>query len=152
MTPRGPIRRKALLSAVRGFMGTFVSRYTEHGGYWLFGFLVGRDGPLVLDLLDSRHRSASGTPEADAAACAVHRFADQLCKARIDRAIVRTARLTIETLPGLDPGCAGTVRAMLPMRVTVQVLRDDGVELRETVPLAVWPHDPGCERRSARSD
>ena len=42
---------KALKGALHGFLDTYVSRYSTHDGYWLFGFLVPELTKARVDLL-----------------------------------------------------------------------------------------------------
>ena len=98
-------RRKVIKSVLRNFLGTYVSRYSDYHGYWLFGFLVIDLGELEIDLLNE----GGGDPDSPVARSrqlAVIKFAEQLQKAGLARSLVRNARLKITRPPGADVlGC-----------------------------------------------
>ena len=43
--------RRVIKGVLGNFLGTYVSRYSDYDGYWLFGFLVGDLGELRINLL-----------------------------------------------------------------------------------------------------
>lgn len=48
-------RRRVIKSVLHNFLGTYISRYSDFRGYWLFGFLVSNrfDFESEFDLLRS---------------------------------------------------------------------------------------------------
>jgi hypothetical protein len=137
--------RRVLRGVLWNFLGTFTSRYSDHRGYWLFGFLVVDFETLDFDLLadplgqrlsDATHRLA------------VDRFMEQLAKAGLDRSNVADARLRIvrghQTTRRQHEGW--------DVHFVALAVADSGrqFECRKTVFVA--PHDPTFERRSARAD
>jgi hypothetical protein len=73
-------KRKVVKSVLRNFLGTYMSRYSDYRGYWLFGFLVSDLLESEFDLLD-RGAGDSETPLAIAERLAATRFEDELRKA-----------------------------------------------------------------------
>jgi hypothetical protein len=45
--------RRVLNSVLRGFLGSYSSRYSDFDGFWLFGFLVSDLALMEVDLLAS---------------------------------------------------------------------------------------------------
>jgi len=142
---------RVIKSVVRGFLGTYTSRYTDYRGYWLFGFLVGDLGELEFNLL-SPGASGLETPRASAEELAATNFEDQVRKAGLRTSQVRDARLKIKRSPEVARGsvnghpCAG-------YNVTFHagaVMDDDRRYECEQV-LFVAPHDPRVEFRSTRA-
>jgi hypothetical protein len=43
---------RVIHAVVANFLGTFLSRYSDHEGYWLFGFLVSDLQTIRIDLLN----------------------------------------------------------------------------------------------------
>ncbi len=43
--------RNAIRGALNGFLGTYTSRYSDFGGYWLFGLVANELRQLQIDLL-----------------------------------------------------------------------------------------------------
>lgn len=103
-------RRKVLKGVLDNFLGTYTSRNSRYGSYWLFGCLVGdlegEFNPLEFDLL-IRSSSGGDSPLAESGELAAWEFAEQLVKARLDLAQVREARLRITRLGARDcPWCS----------------------------------------------
>ena len=140
------VSTRAINQALYGFLGTFTSRYSECDGYWLLGFLVGRE-PLLIDLLhQSTIPAMSGDPVDVARAVAFERFKVQLSKARIERDEVQSATLRIETLGGVHGLVAG--RAGRRMRFRTAVIVKGGRSVERAVDVGVAVHDPKFERQS----
>src|SRR3954454_7349178 len=85
--------RRDLTGVLHNFLGTYTSRYSDHDGYWLFGFLAEASRERDIDLLASPESGASTVAEATALARA--RFAEQLQKAGISRSWLHEAHLRI---------------------------------------------------------
>ena len=147
--------RRIIKSVIWNFLGTFMSRYSEYDGYWLFGFLVREVEPQEIDLLGSH--SGTGGPRDDATRHAQAKFADQLEKAGIATSELRSARLWIERLPG---EIRSRVYIVIPYpphelerdghhvkcRADVRLRDDSTYTVERTVFVA--PHDPALETRS----
>jgi hypothetical protein len=142
----GSVSSRRLRGALAGFLGTYVSRYTAHDGYWLFGFLV--DGPLLeVDLLENAPTDAS--PRGTAIRFARLRFGEQLRKGRVDPASLERAVLSIEPTATVGRSRGGSGYEGRGLRVTVTALQSGRWVARETMVFAA-PHDPSREWRSAR--
>ena len=92
---------KRFKGLVRGFLGTYSSRYSAYRGYWLFGFLVDRPTPLEIDLrggIDARWTFEDSPAEA-ARLQAVGAFWDQCEKLRVPEKAIADARLKITSRP-----------------------------------------------------
>lgn len=138
---------KVLKSIVRGFLGTYTSRYSDAEGYWLFGFLVSELDNLEIDLLQAANPML---PEKwlEAAMLASRRFEEQVKKHGFDALRVREARLTIQKLPGQKAGAVnGRKTVGSDVAFSVAVVSD--LERRfEAVTVAfIAPHDPRHELR-----
>src|SRR3954464_10587593 len=99
---------RSLRGALRNFLSTYTSRYSDYDGYWLFGFLVPRLDQLSIDLLGPSPTVVAHPLQA-AIRSAIERFHDQLRKAGLDSARLRAARLDIrklaEPVQGFVNGC-----------------------------------------------
>ena len=100
--------RRAIRGVLAAFLGTYVSRYSDYHGYWLFGFLVADLGELRINLLE-HPAGESDDPLGLAVQSAVAKFADQLQKAGLVRPQVREAWLTIRKLPRPAVGLVNSV-------------------------------------------
>ena len=139
---------RALRSVAHNFLGTFMSRYTDFDGYWLFGFIVERVPKATIDLLDQADADSSD-PVAVFRAAAQSKFQEQLAKAgfgrdRLSGAELRWLRSDLEMVPsvwGPRPG----------YKVTAEVLV--GTVRRQFSRVAsefILAHNPDLERRSGR--
>ena len=43
--------RSVIKSVLWNFLGTYMSRYSDYDGYWLFGFLIEDMGELEINIL-----------------------------------------------------------------------------------------------------
>jgi hypothetical protein len=141
---------KVIKSVLWNFLGSYMSRYSDYCGYWLFGFLVENLGELEFNLL-AREAGSRDAPPALAAWLAVRKFEDQLRKAGLELSQVQEARLRISRLPGAigslinGHSCSG-------YKVTLKVIAvmKDGKRYERERQLFVAPHNPEVELRSAR--
>lgn len=78
-------------SVLDGLLGTYTSRYSDLGGYWLHGQLAIDNREFDIDLMTVP--PTENTPEAAARRLAVRRFREQLTKSGLDIAVVRSADL-----------------------------------------------------------
>jgi hypothetical protein len=143
--------QRVLRSVTRNFLATYTSRYSDREGYWLFGFLS--DAPqLEIDLLGDRYRR-SDDPSEDARLFAMDAFVDQLTKAKMAEARLRSARLSISTSPQKTERVAGgTLRQGREMTFVVAVTTNTGATYEARCTQFVAPHDPSLELRSTRAD
>jgi hypothetical protein len=139
--------RGAIRAALHNFLGTYVSRYSEYDGYWLFGFLVREMDRLEFDLL---HTSAfpPGSPQAEAATSAAKKFQEQARKAGVISWIAN-AHLGVTKLPGTQTIYpSGPQREGHPLQFTAVAVSDLGKTYQDERCVYVAPHDPTAERRS----
>ncbi|PKQ38164.1 MAG: hypothetical protein CVT59_02755 [Actinobacteria bacterium HGW-Actinobacteria-1] len=147
--------RKLLKSVVRGFVGTYVSRYSDFDGYLLFGFGVDSMRDLTVDLT----RPVRLQPAEDALdewqRLATFKFQEQLSKVGLPISVLQEATLRI---------CRTTARrgAVVLRGVPVMVdgfdvdfsaraVTDLGRVYEASAREFIAPQDPGLFDRSGRS-
>jgi hypothetical protein len=143
--------RRILKSVLHNFLGTYTSRYSDYGGYWLFGFLTPDLQRIEFDLL-ANTAGACNSPVEFARNLAGKTFSDQLQKSGIAIDIIGEALLRIEKLPGV---VAGLVNGQTSDGHSVRFLAIAKVDTgrifeRERV-IFVADHDQRKEIRSTRS-
>ena len=144
-------RRRVIKSALANFVGTYVSRYSDYRGFWLFGFLV--DGPpeLRIDLLENAANSSNIAVET-ARKYATEKFAKQCEKAGVAPAHISEAWLTITRLPGRVRGPVnGRSSDGCNVKFAAAAITDQGRRYNAERVVFVAPHDPTIEQRSARA-
>jgi hypothetical protein len=145
--------RRVIKGVLEGFLGTYVSRYSEYDGYWLFGFLVLDLQHLRVDLLSSQACSVSDTPEAVAMALARAKFRDQVAKVGLSLKSICTAELEITRLPRTQGGLEnGQVRDGYDVLFKAIATMDNDRVYERQKTVFVSPHDASLELRSARAD
>lgn len=142
--------RTVIRSVLTNFLGTYLSRYSDYQGYWLFGFLLPLKQTLKIDLLTLPLCEPTSAINV-AQHTAVARFHDQLQKGRLERSQVRSACLDMssgdEKIPIWING-----RSSYGYRVTflASAVMDTGREYRREVVLVIAPHNSVVESRSTR--
>ncbi|QIF03516.1 hypothetical protein [Roseimicrobium sp. ORNL1] len=140
--------RRVIAGVLHNFLGTFTSRNSDFGGYWLFGFLVSEAEPHVFDLLGE-----AAVDEASPAAVFAHRlaaqqFAEQMAKVGLPRDRIREACVVItRTRIGVINDCG---RSCYELRFRADAVDDLSTAYERKVSILVAPHDPAIEGRSAR--
>jgi hypothetical protein len=86
--------RKLMTSVLRGFLGTYVSRYSDLDGYLLFGLAADSLGELEVDLT-AEPPPASSDPVSEVVRLAICRFQEQLSKVGLTPSVVSGATLNI---------------------------------------------------------
>jgi hypothetical protein len=141
--------RRAIRGVLANFLGTYMSRYSDFDGYWLFGFLIGGPAELRIDLL-APPVGVPGTPLDTAVRSAAVKFEDQMQKAGLTRPQIRDAWLVLRKLPGSVAGsvnghpCIGHRLLFSAGAVT-----DDGRRYGREQDVFVAPHNAEVELRSA---
>ena len=144
--------RRAIKGVLDNFLGTFTSRYSDLGGYWLFGFLIENIEQIRTDLLAADSTVSDTTPAAVARGLAATRFAEQIEKAGIPKAWFREARLEAAKMPGTRVGpINGRICCGYEVRFLVKVVTDLGRGYERALPVFVAPHNPAVEIRSTRA-
>ena len=143
--------RRAMRSVLRGFLGTYTSRYSDFRGYWLHGQLPSDLLECTIDLPGPR---LFGTDPAEAVRrLAVRRFAEQLHKSGLTSDVVREATLRIAKTPEVVQGRQGDFVADGNMvRFTARSVMDNGRVYQDECTVFVAPHDPDKERRRHEVD
>jgi hypothetical protein len=144
-------RRKVIKGVLRNFLDTYMSRYSDYRGYWLFGFLVDDLLEAEVDLLN-RGTGERATPLAFAGQLAVTRFEDQLRKARLALSQVRRARLRIRRSYDMTRTMndSGPPRPGYKLTFQASAVMDNGREYECEQVAIVASHDPLIEHRSGR--
>jgi hypothetical protein len=143
--------RKLLTSVLRGFLGTYVSRYSDLDGYLVFGLAARSLDGLEVDLT-SESPPASLDPDSEVRRLALRRFAEQLAKSGLPRSVVASARLTVRK--AAEPENYGGTGHGAPSghdyTFTVSVVTDLGRAFRAECRAFIAPHAPDVFLRSAR--
>ena len=84
---------RRIKSVLRGFLGSYASRGSDYGGYYLFGYIVESLGVLTVDLLEPILEA--GSPDAQVTSLARSKFDEQLRKSHLNRSSLSGATLTI---------------------------------------------------------
>src|ERR1700735_5072355 len=98
------MRSRIITGVLHNFLGTYTSRYSDYGGYWLFGMLVGDVGELRINLLAPNAGATGHAPLAAAIQLAAQKFRDQMDKAGLAASFVREAYLDVTRLPEAKRG------------------------------------------------
>lgn len=143
-----PTSGRAIKSVLWNFLGIFTSRYTDFGGYWLFGFLIDDLSTLHIDLLTPAIPEPA-SPEDAARHAAVIKFGDQLGKSRLARHRVREASLTITKFPErVATSINGQTRPGHRVTFIATAILDNDRRYERELTALVAPHDPLVELRS----
>ncbi len=138
--------RKALRGALNGFLGTYISRYSDYQGYWLFGQSPESDLKQGnFDLLESGQ--GTNTPSEAARSFAGSRFREQVAKASLSMDVVSRAELCIKATDEYGECRQGDFRSR-GRRVIFEALvcSDTGQTYRACCSAFIAPHDPDKER------
>ena len=146
------VTRKAIRGVLGNFLGTYMSRYSDCGGYWLFGFIVGDLSELRIDLM-ALTGSEPVSPFRMAVALAVAKFSEQVHKAGLVRGQIREAWLTIRKMPVPVNGCVnGHPSVGYNMAFSVEVVMDWGRRYEREQIVFVAPHNAKVEWQSVRAE
>jgi len=143
--------RRTIKGVLHNLLGTFTSRYSDLGGYWLFGLLIQNIEQIRIDLL-AANSVGSDTPTGVAKRLAVTKFAEQIEKAGIPKSWFREAHLEATKMPGSRFGAVnGHVCSGYEVRFVIQAVTDLGKGYERSLSVFVAPHNPAVELRSARA-
>jgi hypothetical protein len=136
--------RKELKGVIRGFLGTYVSRYSDFNGALLFGDVVEHLTVEEIDLTESAPTPPSATaenaliglsrlkfqegmtPENALTALARRKFQEQLSKVGLPPSVVRNATLTIRKCD-LNSTCGSDVLFNVRVETDLGRVYEDGV-------------------------
>ena len=140
---------RIMRAVLHNTLGTYLSRYSDHDGYWLFGFLVPQLVDFRIDLL-SRSAHADRI-HARAAERAVTAFRDQLAKATFPIDRIRSANLWLRRDPTLvDLDIDGVPAKGWRLLATAEAETMSGQRFERRSEIRVAAHNPAVERRSGR--
>jgi len=143
-------RRREMKSVLCGFFGTFASRYSDHDGYWIFGFVISRLTSRTIDLLADD--LAPTDPDFLLTPLARARFREQVEKHRLALSMLRCAELELRRLgPFGRPAVDFSITDGYELTMTLRVATDLGKAYGRWVTIFVAPHDPACEHQSRRA-
>ena len=132
------------------FLGTYTSRNSDYGGYWLLGQLRVNQREWTVDLLGTP--PTENTPEDAGHRLAIRKFAEQVNKAGLTLHVVREARLRLARTPQAVEGQHGDFRANGNMvRCSASASLSTGSTFERECLIFVAPHNPKKERRSSRA-
>jgi hypothetical protein len=140
---------RTLRAVLHNALGTYLSRYSDYDGYWLFGFLVPRLIELRFDLL--RRSEHADMIEIRAAERAVSAFREQLAKAGLPLDRIRSADLSLRREMALvDLDIDGVPARGWAVVATARAETKSGLRFERRSVVRVAAHNPAVERRSAR--
>jgi hypothetical protein len=142
--------RRVIKSVLWNFLGTYVSRYSDYGGFWLFGFLTDID-ELRFNVLGPT-ASDPDSPMGVATQLATEKFKQQCEKAGIAPSQICESWLAISKLPGAVRGPVnGRPSDGYNIKFTAEAVTDLGRRYKKERTVFVAPHNAAIEIRSART-
>jgi len=142
------VTRRALQGLVNSFLGTYVSRYSDHQGYCVFGLLIDDCDQFDVDLLSAQPSESIRSPKDAASHLARARFWDQADKHGLARSVIRGATLTISRAGDRREGEArGLSRPGYDASFEVRATSDHGRTYVSVRSVFVAIHDPDVELR-----
>jgi hypothetical protein len=138
--------KRGLQGTLESFLDTYVSRYSEYDGYWLFGFLVPELTILRVDLLLPPLGSQPHFRRAIDLASA--KFSEQAGKWKVDLAMLQLAVLTLSRNEPAVAYVNGHSTDAWRVRVAVDVEIRGGRQCTAERIILVAPHNPTAEIRS----
>ncbi len=109
---------RAIKALINNFLGTYVSRYTDHRGFWIFGLWVNEHEFQSIDLLSPAAEGDSVSASAENLAKA--RFSEQSTKFGFSHDDFSAVSVSITRSSELVHGHAGN-RPVLGYRLTLTV-------------------------------
>ena len=143
--------RRMMRSVLYGFLGTFVSRYSDFHGYWLLGQLEPLLDGWEVDLLDPTSRRAASSADAHARQWASQKLWQQVSRHGLSRGAVCAASVRVSSVGAMREEWTGehTRRGRdFVFQATATV--DTGKEFSAQRTVFVAPHSASLERRSLR--
>jgi hypothetical protein len=143
--------RRRLTGVLCSFLDAFVSRNSDHDGYWIFGLIVRARTEFSFDLLRGSSDMQEPSVFSSAARIAQSRFTSVLEKYGIPAEFVSEANVT---LLQLEPAVNGSVNghACTGHRYLLRANATSDLGKRYTAHKRIFiaPHDPSLEHRSTR--
>jgi hypothetical protein len=140
---------RVIHAVVANFLGTFLSRYSDHEGYWLFGFLVSDLQTIRIDLLNP---STDERPVFQRAVeLAALRFREQLQRNGVAPGGVSAAVLHLTRGNPQLVEVNGSMTTGWENLALVSVESKGGRQFKAEGRIVVAPHNAVAEHRSART-
>ena len=144
-----------MTGVLRGFLGTYVSRYSDFDGYLLFGFVADSLAEREIDLTGDDTASYAEDPARELASLARRKFKEQLSKVGLPDSIVRSAVLVIRRGPERTGGVllttGATVLSGFDLTFAASAVTDLGGTYSEVKCVFIAPQDPALFARSGRA-
>ena len=141
--------RRVIGAVLPNFLSTFVSRYRDLDGYWMFGFVISTLHSWSIDLLAPA--AAGTTPAHRLEADAVRLFGEQMHKAGLSGTVIRSARLVLTRSEPATRDVNGVLRDGWGLAVEVYADLDTGRVRHSRTTIFVAPHNPDLEHKSGRA-
>lgn len=144
-------RRRQVKGVLGNYLSSLTSRYSDHGGYWMLGFLAADPEPVVVPLLGPL--PAGGSPAVIAfAERARSLFREQVQKAGLPLSAVAEASLVVSKSPLVGSvWLNGRQRPARELAFVVRAETDLGRAYERERAVQAAPHDPAIETRSTRA-
>jgi hypothetical protein len=143
--------RKAFRSVLTNFLRSYTSRYSDSGGWWIFGLIADDLHKLDVDLLVPPGKSRRSFLN-EASQLARKKFQEQVQKHGLVLSYLREARLTAEQLPGSNVGSVNGRKVNgHDVRFKVAAVSDLGKRFNAEEIVFVAPHNARVELQSMRA-
>jgi hypothetical protein len=139
-------RRKAINAVLHNFLATYASRYSDYGGYWLFGQIIDKFDRVEFDLLADRVDLKDPLMNF-AAILATEKFAQQIKVAGFAPSHVCEAKLTLARSRRKFGEGYYPMRAGYRLVLAARAVSDLGKSFECEKWVFVAPHDPRIERQ-----
>lgn len=144
-------RRREIRGVLNGFLGALSSRYSDFGGYWLFGFLVEAPRIAPINLLKAPPEHIPTAQEALERRARIL-FQQMLRQSGLDGGQVGTASLTLRVSEDTRRDYPrGRWRLGYEVTLAAEATSDLGRRYTATYADIIAPHDPSKEQRSSRA-
>ncbi len=147
--------RKLLKSVVRGFVGTYVSRYSDFDGYLLFGFVIDTIRDVTVDLTRPVRPQLAEDALDEWQRLAAFKFQEQLSKVGLPISVLQEATLSIRRTTARR---GAVVLRGVPVMVdgfdvdfSVRAVTDLGRVYDTSVREFIAPQNPNLFARSGRA-
>ena len=134
--------RRSIKGVLQNFLDTFTSRYSDYGGYWLFGIIADDLAGLHIDLLTASIPSIASKPLIFTADLAGAKFREQMQKVGLPLTFVREAHLSVTRSALAVRGKDQLHRAGYDFTFTASVISDRGAPFEAHTTVFVAPHRP----------
>ena len=146
-------RRRSIKGALRNYLGTLTSRYSDFDGYWVLGMVIADLSAATVDLISDSNDVTDSAPMAAFILLARQRFHEQVAKQRLPASFIGSARLEITRSPVQAEGNVnGHVARGYEVTFAAHVESDLHRTYTSKMSVFVAPHDAAIETRSVRRE